>query len=134
MPPQPVYFFWAVSPPALSCKQPSASPSHQPTLHLSSTCYKYVTNAGHAATAKRAFLGGIASGAFLQAALSLAITAWGRHLVALFTNDPAVVASCCTVLPLLAGLVFFDGVNAVVGGCLRGAGRQMLGAGINFIG
>uniref|UniRef100_A0A383V4G4 Protein DETOXIFICATION n=1 Tax=Tetradesmus obliquus TaxID=3088 RepID=A0A383V4G4_TETOB len=90
--------------------------------------------AGHAATAKRAFLGGIASGAFLQAALSLSISLWGRHLVALFTNDPAVIASCCSVLPLLAGLVFFDGVNAVVGGCLRGAGRQMLGAAINFIG
>jgi Na+-driven multidrug efflux pump len=60
--------------------------------------------------------------------------AWGSNLVALFTNDPAVISSCCTVLPLLAGLVFFDGVNAVVGGCLRGAGRQMLGAAINFVG
>jgi Na+-driven multidrug efflux pump len=91
-------------------------------------------SAGHAATAKRAFLGGIASGALLQAAISVAIMAWGSNLVALFTNDPAVISSCCTVLPLLAGLVFFDGVNAVVGGCLRGAGRQLLGAAINFVG
>ncbi|KAF8062039.1 DTX2 [Scenedesmus sp. PABB004] len=124
--------------------------------------------AGHAETARRAFLGGIASGVLLQAALSGSIIAHGRSVVGLFTNDAAVIASCCDVLPLcgraaprrtaprraapppprprarvahrhsaaarLAGLVFFDGVNAVVSGVLRGSGRQLLGAAINALG
>lgn len=90
--------------------------------------------AGHAATARRAFLGGIASGTLMQACICIVIVSFGKQLVTLFTNDAAVIASCCTVLPLLAGLVFFDGVNAVVSGVLRGSGRQMLGAGINVIG
>lgn len=90
--------------------------------------------AGHTATAKRVFYGGIVSGALLQALLALAIVLRGPQMVALFTNEPAVIASCCTVLPLLAGLVFFDGVNAVVSGVLRGSGRQLLGAAVNGIG
>eukprot|EP00879_Flechtneria_rotunda_P021271 GHRR01022410.1.p1 GENE.GHRR01022410.1~~GHRR01022410.1.p1 ORF type:complete len:217 (+),score=52.76 GHRR01022410.1:45-695(+) len=90
--------------------------------------------AGHASAAKRAFLGAIASGALMQAGLFAAILIHGKTLVQLFTNDAAVIASCCGVLPLLAGLVFFDGVNAVVSGVLRGSGRQMLGATINAIG
>jgi MATE family multidrug resistance protein len=90
--------------------------------------------AGHAASAKRAFLGGIASGSLMQAALALTITLQGNALVQLFTNDPQVISTCSPVLPLLAVLVFFDGVNSVVSGVLRGSGRQMLGAVCNFWG
>lgn len=90
--------------------------------------------AGHAASAKRAFLGGIASGTLMQASLAATITLQGRALVGMFTNDPQVISTCSTVLPLLAVLVFFDGINSVVSGVLRGSGRQMLGAVCNFWG
>lgn len=38
------------------------------------------------------------------------------------------------MLPLLAFLVFLDGINSVVSGVLRGSGRQLLGAVCNFWG
>jgi Na+-driven multidrug efflux pump len=38
------------------------------------------------------------------------------------------------VLPLLALLMFTDGINAVMSGVLRGSGRQRLGATINILG
>jgi MATE family multidrug resistance protein len=70
----------------------------------------------------------------MQACLALTIIAKGTSLVSLFTNDPTVISTCATVLPLLAILVFFDGINSVVSGVLRGSGRQMLGAVCNFWG
>lgn len=79
-------------------------------------------------------MGGIASGALLQSVLAVGLVMQGPTLVSWFTNDVAVATSCAGVLPLLAGLVFFDGVNAVVSGVLRGSGRQLLGAGINALG
>lgn len=79
-------------------------------------------------------MGGVLSGVLMQAALCGVIVARGDALVRLFTSDAAVIASCSGVLPLLAGLVFFDGVNAVVSGVLRGSGRQLLGAGVNAFG
>lgn len=104
--------------------------AHQPTC----LCACALVPVGHAASAKRAFLGGILSGTLMQAVLALTITFQGKALVGLFTNEPAVISACSTVLPLLAVLVFFDGINSVVSGVLRGSGRQMLGAVCNFWG
>lgn len=70
----------------------------------------------------------------MQAALALLISTQGRAMVGLFTTDPTVIATSTAVLPLLAVLVFFDGINSVVSGVLRGSGRQMLGAVCNFWG
>jgi MATE family multidrug resistance protein len=70
----------------------------------------------------------------MQAALALTIMFKGNAFVRMFTNDPTVIATCGTALPLLAILVFFDGINSVVSGVLRGSGRQMLGAVCNFWG
>eukprot|EP00878_Enallax_costatus_P029779 GHUV01032331.1.p1 GENE.GHUV01032331.1~~GHUV01032331.1.p1 ORF type:complete len:183 (+),score=48.49 GHUV01032331.1:771-1319(+) len=90
--------------------------------------------AGHASTAKRAFLTGIGSGAFVQACLCMALLAGGQRLVGVFTTDAAVIKGCAAMMPLLALLVFFDGLNGVVAGVLRGSGRQLLGAAINGLG
>lgn len=70
----------------------------------------------------------------MQAGLAVIITTQGRALVSMFTNDPTVIATSMTVLPLLSLLVFCDGINSVVSGVLRGSGRQMLGAITNFWG
>lgn len=106
-------------------------------LGLSQAVNTSISNAlgaGHAASAKRAFLGGILSGTMMQAVLALIISTQGRAMVGLFTNHPTVIATSTAVLPLLAVLVFFDGINSVVSGVLRGSGRQMLGAVCNFWG
>ncbi len=58
----------------------------------------------------------------------------GKGLVQLLCTDPEVISSCLALLPLLCGLIFFDGMNAVVSGVLRGSGRQALGATVNAIG
>lgn len=70
----------------------------------------------------------------MQAVLAVLITTQGSAMVGLFTNDPTVIATSTAVLPLLAILVFCDGINSVVSGVLRGSGRQMLGAVCNFWG
>jgi Na+-driven multidrug efflux pump len=66
----------------------------------------------------------------MQAALALSITLKGRALVAHVHEPPEVhLSTLRTVLPLLAVLVFLDGINSVVSGVPRGSGRQMLGGG-----
>jgi Na+-driven multidrug efflux pump len=113
------------------CHHLATTPPARATTHRH---HRHHNHTGHAASAKRAFIGGLLSGTAMQGLLVLLIITQGRALVGLFTTDPAVITSSCAVLPLLAILVFFDGLNSVVSGVLRGSGRQMLGATVNAFG
>lgn len=66
--------------------------------------------------------------ASLAAALVLGRNVWG----AVFTDLPEVIAACAAAFPVMAGSMFGDGMNATIGGVLRGAGRQELGALLNL--
>jgi multidrug resistance protein, MATE family len=57
----------------------------------------------------------------------------GLQYITLFTSDPLIISLCRDCLPLLSLQVFFDGLQAVGSGILRGAGRQSIGALINLI-
>jgi MATE family multidrug resistance protein len=107
--------------------------SHRITVPSSAAC-DILAAAGDAKAAKNIFLGGILAACCLQAAIVMGVLSVGSKIVTLFCSDANVIASCVTVLPLLSVLMFFDGINSVASGVLRGAGRQALGAGVNFLG
>ncbi|XP_069767057.1 multidrug and toxin extrusion protein 1-like isoform X2 [Narcine bancroftii] len=58
----------------------------------------------------------------------------GRNLGFIFTNDKEVIELVGHVLPLAVIHQFFDAMNGVSGGVLRGAGKQKLGAIANIVG
>ncbi|GIL44098.1 hypothetical protein Vafri_1641 [Volvox africanus] len=59
----------------------------------------------------------------------------GRHLVArVFTGDKEVVYNVGRIMPAVAASAVGDGLVAVLGGVLRGCGRQTWGAVLNLVG
>ena len=94
----------------------------------------WLCSAGDGKAAKNIFLGGILAACCMQTAIVAGVLSVGPRIVTLFCSDANVIASCVSVLPLLSVLMFFDGINSVASGVLRGAGRQALGAGINALG
>ena len=74
---------------------------------------------------------------YLQYSLSLGLTlvvflvrrVWGR----VFTMDDSVNDLVAELLPFVSFLTWFDGVQYVIGGVLRGAGHQIEGAKSNFV-
>jgi MATE family multidrug resistance protein len=84
--------------------------------------------AGRPLAARRAARVGAAAAAASQGALAAAALAARRSLGFAFTADPAVAAAAAPVVAVMAVCMVGDGVNAVLGGALRGAGRQALGA------
>ncbi|KAL1941520.1 hypothetical protein VTO73DRAFT_6959 [Trametes versicolor] len=50
----------------------------------------------------------------------------------LFNDDPAVVASVASILPLVALFQVFDGLSAITAGVLRAVGKQFTGALLNL--
>lgn len=54
---------------------------------------------------------------------------WGR----LFSSEPEIIEIVADILPLVTIFQIADGVNACMGGLLRGAGRAVLGALINLM-
>lgn len=69
--------------------------------------------------------------AFLEAILFLSL----RHnLGYIFTKDETIINEVGPVIILFALLVFFDNTACCCSGIVRGTGRQILGAVINFIG
>ena len=59
---------------------------------------------------------------------------FGRRLVgAAFSDDAGVIQATAAVVPLIAFCMLGDGVNASIGGTLRGIGRQELGAKYNLL-
>jgi MATE family multidrug resistance protein len=81
---------------------------------------------GHAIGAsespRRSGLLGIAIGGAMMSAPALAFVIVPRPLVALFTEDPRVIELGIVLLRIAGVFQLFDGVQAVAGGALRGAG------------
>ena len=72
---------------------------------------------------------------FVQQLLLAAAAYTARaQLVAAFTHQPAVMALALRVVPILTLAFMGDGLNTVLSGVLRGAGRQMVGAAVNLAG
>mmetsp|Transcript_27021 Transcript_27021/g.73044 ORF Transcript_27021/g.73044 Transcript_27021/m.73044 type:complete len:618 (-) Transcript_27021:837-2690(-) len=87
--------------------------------------------AGSAVNASRVFNTGVRAGAGLQFLIAATAIIAGPALIRLLCQDPAVRAMASAALPVLACVMVLDGMNAVVAGVLRGAGRQRLGAIVN---
>jgi MATE family multidrug resistance protein len=90
--------------------------------------------AGQGAAARLACLTALLAVAVTQS--SAAVGAWLlRHqLLAVFTSSGEVQAAALRVMPVLMFSLLTDGLNAVFGGVLRGAGKQKMGAALNLVG
>ncbi|CAM6100111.1 unnamed protein product [Calypogeia fissa] len=64
----------------------------------------------------------------ISGSLLLARNVWGW----VFSSDPEVVAYVATIMPIIAVLALFDGIQGVLSGVSRGAGWQDLGALVNL--
>ena len=69
----------------------------------------------------------------VQGALSLVVRILGPYYVTMFTSDPDVLSQIRDSITHVCVFVLMDGIQNVGGGILRGAGKQNLGAGLNFI-
>ncbi|GBF89389.1 MATE efflux family protein [Raphidocelis subcapitata] len=111
--------------------------AYMSSMALSAAANTRVANelgAGHGAAAARSCWVALAAVAATQAALSVGVMAGGRRLAGLLSNNEEVLALTMQLLPFLAASFVGDGINAVLQGVLRGAGRQLLGAGLNALG
>jgi multidrug resistance protein, MATE family len=69
----------------------------------------------------------------VQGALSLAVWVVGPWYVAMFTSDEHVLSLIRHAIAYVCAFVLLDGLQNVGSGILRGAGKQNLGAALNFI-
>lgn len=69
--------------------------------------------------------------ASIQLMLAALIVSCGSYFVAVFAQDTKVRNMADELLPYQAVFTLFDGVQGVASGIFRGAGKQVLGAGIN---
>ncbi|PSC75850.1 MATE efflux family [Micractinium conductrix] len=70
--------------------------------------------------------------ALTQASLATALVLGRNVWAAVFTSQPEVIAACAAAFPIMSASMFGDGMNATIGGVLRAAGRQALGAALNL--
>ncbi|MDB4938753.1 MAG: Multi antimicrobial extrusion protein, partial [Labilithrix sp.] len=77
---------------------------------------------GERRSPRRAGLIGIGMGAGFMACSSTVFLTTPRPLVALFTDDPAILDLGVSLLRIAAAFQLFDGVQGVAAGALRGAG------------
>lgn len=82
----------------------------------------------------RAALVSIGLGTASMAVLATAFLLVPRELAGLFTPDPAVVEIAALLLPVAAGFAFFDAVQVVTFGVLRGVGDTAVPAAANIVG
>jgi MATE family multidrug resistance protein len=68
-----------------------------------------------------------------QCILAVGVLACKNITSYLFTDDINIANAAAKVFPIMAWCLLGDGVNATVGGVLRGAGRQELGAIFNLV-
>ncbi|WIA28922.1 hypothetical protein OEZ86_011446 [Tetradesmus obliquus] len=118
------------------CLQISAS-AYMASMAYSSSVNTRIGNelgAGNAATARLAFIIGVAAVILVQACMILGLFFGARQVLALLTNNEEVEGLARQVFPILLPTFIGDGVNAVAAATLRGAGRQGLGAAINAVG
>lgn len=97
------------------------------------TCVSNALGSGRGARASRVAAAGITCALAVQATLATGLSLGGRNLITLITSDPGVAALAAQTLPVLSVLVFFDGINAVLSGVLRGSGEQAVGAAISSV-
>ncbi|GLC40447.1 hypothetical protein PLESTB_001346900 [Pleodorina starrii] len=89
---------------------------------------------GSAAAARTAARTAVSAALVLQLCLGGGLFA-GQHLVArIFTSEPSIVYNVGRIMPALAASAVGDGMVAVLGGVLRGSGRQTWGAALNLVG
>mmetsp|Transcript_15098 Transcript_15098/g.32719 ORF Transcript_15098/g.32719 Transcript_15098/m.32719 type:complete len:614 (+) Transcript_15098:102-1943(+) len=103
-------------------------------LGLSSAINTLVSNAlgaGDGAGARRITRCGLVAAAVVQTCIAGSVYVMREQVCRVFTQDLMVVAQAVDVLPVLCYIMFWDGVNAVVNGVLRGSGQQALGASVN---
>jgi len=103
-------------------------------MGLSAAMNTSVSNAlgaGNAAGAAGVFKTGLALAVLLQAGITGLLVMGGGHLVGYLCQEEAVRALTCQTLPILSLVIILDGLNSVMSGVLRGAGRQKLGATVN---
>eukprot|EP00879_Flechtneria_rotunda_P019601 GHRR01020594.1.p1 GENE.GHRR01020594.1~~GHRR01020594.1.p1 ORF type:complete len:397 (+),score=83.25 GHRR01020594.1:1177-2367(+) len=88
--------------------------------------------AGEPELARRSVLTGTLLG--LSSTLVCIIPMWllGHSVACIFTDDPQVVATVLACFPGLLLSLLSDSINNVLSGCIRGAGRQLLGTIVNF--
>jgi MATE family multidrug resistance protein len=77
---------------------------------------------GEGRSPRRSGLLGIALGAAFMTCAGVVFLAAPRSLIALFTDDPAIVDLSVTLLGIAAAFQLFDGIQGVASGALRGAG------------
>jgi len=67
-------------------------------------------------------------------ALNITISIASRNYIGyIFTNETEVIDLVAQMMPIVATFNFFDGVQGVASGVIRGMGRQAYGAAINLI-
>lgn len=74
-----------------------------------------------------------ASGACIQMCTASGVFFFAPFLARVFSHDPEVVAATAPLLRFVAVAVLPDGMNAVSGGIMRGAGRPDVGAVANLV-
>lgn len=84
---------------------------------------------GAARTAQCAAYLSIFLGALIMTALMVSRDQFGR----IFSDDEDVIRLTAEVMPYVAAFQIADGLNSSCGGCLRGIGRQHVGAAINIL-
>lgn len=77
---------------------------------------------GAGASPRRVGLLGIGLGASLMVICASILALFPRALAGLFIDDPAVIAICMQLLVIASVFQLFDGIQAVAGGALNGAG------------
>uniref|UniRef100_A0A7R9V131 Multidrug and toxic compound extrusion protein n=1 Tax=Chlamydomonas euryale TaxID=1486919 RepID=A0A7R9V131_9CHLO len=88
---------------------------------------------GRGAEAKEAAFVGLLIAVVTVTFMVLSVATNARHFIGLVAMDPNVVALANHTVPVLCFLMFWDGLNAVLAGIMRGSGQQAVGALISFV-
>ena len=88
---------------------------------------------GDGVRAKRVAMMGLASAVALEGLVIAGLLPGGlaNAFASLVSTDPEVLRLAAATMPVLSFLIFWDGINAVLSGILRGSGKQMVGAKVN---
>ena len=142
--------YWAFGITTLWAGQLGALPlaAHSIALNLASITYMVPLGIGQGATTRVGNLLGAGDRAGAQRAAWVALGLGGGVMLLAaaafvagrtaipgwYTSDAAAVAAAAAVLPIVAAFEFFDGLQAVGGGVLRGMGRTRPAALFNLVG
>lgn len=127
---------------------PVALATHQIVLNYASVTYMvplgisaaaavsvgHAVGAGDPARARRAGWMALALGTGFMLLAALALVAWPRPLIELYTRDPRVLAVGPALLVIVATFEIFDAIQIVSTGALRGLGETRAPLWANFVG